>query len=319
MTVAASTVSVDPIDSPRTPWLTAVMTEPQWMEAAAAHRRRLLPALEAREAIRARHGKDPISDFLFEYFSLRTSRLVQWTPPPGALLLGSEAPRFLDLEGCRRVGEGVALDPTTFPERRRRSARWIRDLLALTAARAPNFGCHGMHEWAMVYRVDEVRHRQVPLRVEPNALEEFVERSTICCSHWDAFRFFTPAAAPLNRLQPTRDGVVELEQPACVHANMDLYKWAYKMRPFVAAELVADAFLLAVEARRLDMEASPYDLRAYGLEPIPVETEEGRATYRARQRAVSELAAPIRARLIDAYDWILAHAPEAPCPPSPSA
>jgi len=284
-----------------------VWEEAVWQAAEAAHRDRLQPVVDARDAVHAQFGKDPVLDFLFSYYSLRPSRLLQWTPPPGVLLVGPAARRFAALEGCVQTADGVRVDPTLVPVRRRRAVVWIQELLERTASRPASYGCHGMHEWAMVYRSDDIRHSQVPLRMEPAALAAFVEQSTVVCSHWDAFRFFTPAARPLNRLQPTREGVVDLEQPGCVHAAMDLYKWAYKMRPWVAAELVADAFLLAVEARRLDMQASPYDLRSQGIEAIPVETEEGRAVYRARQRVISEGGVALRERLIAAYGWIAQH------------
>jgi len=40
-------------------------------------------------------------------------------------------------------------------------------LMRATAARTPHFGCFGMHEWAMVYRLrpEQVRHAAWPLRL----------------------------------------------------------------------------------------------------------------------------------------------------------
>ena len=58
-----------------------------------------------------------------------------------------------------------------------------------------------------------------------------------------------------------------MEQPGCLHAGMDVYKWAFKLTPLVPSDLVADAFDLAREIRVLDMEASPYDLRELGYDP----------------------------------------------------
>jgi hypothetical protein len=68
----------------------------------------------------------------------------------------------------------------------------------------------------------------------------------------------------------------------------------------VDSELVADCFALAREIRELDMRASPYDLTALGLPPVPVETPEGRAQYAAAQRDFALRAAPLRARLVTA-------------------
>jgi hypothetical protein len=107
-------------------------------------------------------------------------------------------------------------------------------------------------------------------------------------------------------LQPTRADQQELEQPGCLHANMDLYKWAYKLSPLVPSDLVADAFGLAREIRELDMRASPYDLSRLGLEPVPVETAEGRAAYAAAQREFATRAAPLRQALTEVLDPLLA-------------
>jgi len=137
-----------------------------------------------------------------------------------------------------------------------------------------------------------------------------VESLPVRCSHHDAFRFFTAAARPLNRLQPARADAMELEQAGCLHANMDLYKWACKLAPFTPAELVADAFELAREIRVIDMRASPYDFTALGFTPIPIETTNGRAEYEMHQRAFSRRAAPIRNRIIAVCTQILGNRPD---------
>jgi hypothetical protein len=170
------------------------------------------------------------------------------------------------------------------------------------------FGCYGLHEWAMVYRQtpDQVRHNAWSLRFQAGELAGIVEANAICCTHFDAFRFFTAAAAPLNRLQPTRATTNQLEQRGCLHANMDLYKWAFKLAPFTPSELIADGFELARDIREVDMRASPYDLRALGFEPIPIETAAGRAEYEQHQRAFETRGAPLRSRLIALCDRLLA-------------
>jgi hypothetical protein len=86
---------------------------------------------------------------------------------------------------------------------------------------------------------------------------------------------------------------------------MDLYKFAQKIAPWCPSELVADAFLLAADARRIDMRASPYDLSEYGFEAIKIETATGRAEYIAEQRALSERATPLRIELITVYAELL--------------
>jgi hypothetical protein len=158
-----------------------------------------------------------------------------------------------------------------------------------------------MHEWAMVYRqpADQTRHNVLPLRLGQQATAALVEDLRVKCSHFDAFRFFTEPARPLNLLQPTRETQVELEQPGCLHANMDVYRWAFKLAPLVSSDLIADCFSLAREIRTLDMRASPYDVSAIGLEPLPVETAEGRAEYVRHQRDFAARAAVLRSRLIE--------------------
>ena len=198
------------------------------------------------------------------------------------------------------TADGVMLDPSALPAGRRPFVAWLRGLLTAMQARPAFFGCHGLHEWAMVYRQTpaEVRHNAWPLRFAPEELARIVEGSAIRCTHFDAFRFFTAPARPLNKLQPARDTVPLHEQRGCLHANMDLYKWAFKLAPFTPAELVADCFALARDIREVDMRASPYDLRALGFPPIAIETTEGRADYEAQQRAFAARGEPLRARLI---------------------
>ena len=61
---------------------------------------------------------------------------------------------------------------------------------------------------------------------------------------------------------------------------------------------------LAVEVRRLDMAASPYDVSAYGLEAVRIETPEGKSEYAARQREFSARGEALRRRLLEACDVI---------------
>jgi hypothetical protein len=161
-----------------------------------------------------------------------------------------------------------------------------------------------MHEWAMVYRQtpDQVRHSAWPLRFSAEETAAVVEANRVKCSHFDAYRFFTEPARGLNLLQPTRANQIDLDQPGCLHANMDLYKYAYKCAPLTPSELVGDCFALAREIRTLDMRASPYDLTDLGYEPVKIEAPEGRSEYVAAQRAFAERGADLRQRLIAGLD-----------------
>ena len=162
----------------------------------------------------------------------------------------------------------------------------------------------------MVYRLpqEQVRHASWPLRLGGAGTDEVVEAHRIGCSHFDAFRFFTDEARPLNTLRPSSEDRPAFEQPGCLHAGMDLYKHAYRLSPLVGSELVADCFELARDIRVLDMRASPYDLSGLGYEPVPVETVVGKQAYVAAQRGFAERGAPLRKRLLDECDRLLAAA-----------
>jgi hypothetical protein len=280
------------------------LAEAAWQERRRRHEERIAALTAGHRARAARAEKHPVEDFLFTYYSFRPAWLQRWHPGPDVFLAGPSAREFLRwpeyAAGAENGTEGITLNVAALPEHRREFVTWLHTLLTTVQARPAFFGCFGLHEWAMVYRQspEEVRHNAWPLRFPPERLAEIVESMPLCCSHFDAFRFFTAPARPLNRLQPSRPAAAELEQGGCLHANMDLYKWAFKLAPFTPAELTADCFELARDIRTLDMQASPYDLQALGFEPVPIETPAGRATYEQRQRAFSERARPLRARLI---------------------
>jgi hypothetical protein len=282
-----------------------VLSPPVWRARRAAHEHRVDELLAAHKRRRRAGVAHPVEDFLFTYYSHRPAQLRRWHPGAGVVLAGA-APGELGPE--YRDG---ALDVAAVLARRGASVAWIRDLLAATAARPPHLGCFGLHEWAMVYRLDQpaVRHTRWPLRLSAADTAAVVEQNRVRCSHFDAFRFFTAPARPLNVLQPERGSQREHEQPGCLHANMDLYKWAYKLSPLVASETVADCFVLAKHIRELDMRASPYDLAALGYPPVRIETPQGRAEYAAAQRDVAERAAPLRHRLISAVDALAGWCP----------
>ncbi|MGW9193306.1 3-methyladenine DNA glycosylase [Micromonospora chersina] len=274
----------------------------EWQARRRAHEERVDAWLAPHLARRRSGVRHPVEDFLFTYYSHRPAQLRRWHPGAGVVLRDADPAGFG--RDYRATAAGVTLDTEGVRARRAESIAWIRTLLSATAGRPAHFGCFGMHEWAMVYRQtqDEVRHNAWPLRLSPAETAAVVEERGVRCSHFDAFRFFTAPARPLNVLTPTRESQHALEQPGCLHANMDLYKWAYKLSPLVPSELVADAFALAREIRTLDMRASPYDLADLGHPPVRVETPEGRAEYAAAQRGFADRAAGLRARLLAALD-----------------
>ena len=268
------------------------LPEPAWRERQRVHLARVRRWTEPHLARSRRGEKHAVYDFLWSYYSLRPALLERWQPGLGVTLAGAAAAEFLSHTGYVETACGVTVDPGTLAPKRRDAAAWILSLLRACAARTPSFGCFGLHEWAMVHRADDVRYPDTHLRFPADEIARIVESLPVRCSHYDAFRFFTSSARPLNRLQPEAHTRLDLEQRGCVHVTMDLYKWTGKLLPFASAELLADCFELALDARSLDMRASPYDLRPLGFDPVKIETPEGRAEYEREQRALAERAEP---------------------------
>ena len=277
-----------------------------WQTARESFLGRVRPWAEERIARMSRGQKHPVYDFLFEYYSFRPAHLLRWTPGFGVVLEGATRGDIAWAEFIL-TDSGLSLPASAFPAHRVSYLRWAVSYLAAVRDREPSFACMGMHEWAMVYRDPNVRHPSVPLRLSREETNAVVDSQGLRCTHYDAFRFFTLAAAPLNRWELTRAETTEHDQPGCIHANMDLYRFAYKIAPFCPSEVVADAFELARVAREVDMRASPYDLSASGFAPIKIETREGREEYVARQRELFLHAQPVRERVLDVYQRLLAH------------
>jgi hypothetical protein len=281
-----------------------ILSEPEWRAREEAHALRMRQWTEPHQKRRSRGEKHPVLDFLFSYYSHKPSHLERWQPGQDVVLAGPSARRFLDRRGYAEVDGGVAVRDPKLTEARLKTAEYVSALLRATASRAPRLSCFGLHEWAMVYRepADQLRHSQLPLRLGSSGTDEVVESLGVRCGHFDAFRFFTEPARPRNELRPTRENQIQLEQPGCLHGNMDLFKWSYKLDPFVASELVGDCFELAVDIRVLDMRASPYDLADFGYPPVRIETPEGRSAYARAQADFARRSAPLRARLIAECD-----------------
>ncbi len=275
----------------------------EWQRRMHEHAARVAAHADAFVDRRSREVKHPVHDFLFTYYSFAPAKLKQWVPPCGVGLEITNA----DLAACpwlqseRFIHENglLHLDTRRLRRREHEFASWVAMLCTRILGKAGRFTCYGLHEWAMVYHqsAQQVRHQGYELRLPPHELAAFVESLPVCCSHYDAFRFFTPDARPLNVLQPTLDSRPDLEQSACLHANMDLYKWSSKLWPWTGSDLIGTCFELAFMGRDLDMRASPYDLSALGYEPVKIETVEGRARYESEQRGLAARAQELRERL----------------------
>ena len=282
-----------------------ILAESVWRERAEAHAHAVGQLTADRLARRVEGRKHPVDDFLWEYYAHRPAQLARWHPGVGVGLEGAGERggwAFYALDG-----DTAYLDLERFVSKRGRAVDFVRDLLAATLSRPGRFGCFGLHEWAMVYRAggDELRHTGWPLRLGAEGTDAVVESHQVACSHFDAYRFFTPEAAPLNQLRPTREGQLDNEQPGCLHAGMDLYKWCYKLAPAVPSDLTLEAFRLARDIRELDMRAAPYDLRELGYEPVRIETARGKAEYVEAQRGFTVRSNALRRRLLEAMDQLI--------------
>ncbi len=290
-----------------------VLDEATWRARAAAHAARVDAFVQPHLERRKDKVKHPVHDFLFTYYSQRPAQLRRWHPGFGVALENGE--EYAGFKGYGSGFETVAAQPpqparvttvsSAYVASQRPLLESLHRLLAATADRPANFGCFGMHEWAMVHRQDETRH-DWPLRLGREGTDTVVESHRIACSHFDAYRFFTPTARPLNTLDPASDDRPDFEQPGCLHAGMDLYKHAFRLTPMICSDLVADCFELARDIRVLDMRAAPYDLADLGYDPVRVETPDGKQEYATAQRRFAERGAPLRARLVEECVRLLA-------------
>ncbi|WP_154604795.1 MULTISPECIES: 3-methyladenine DNA glycosylase [Arthrobacter] len=296
-----------------------------WQARAAAHQKRVDRYAVPYLARRSSGQKHPVEDFLFTYYTQKPGQLRRWHPGAGTVLHGDAAADRLgwkfyrpanDAEraasGQTAEGPAVVLDLEKFLEQRKDAVDFAQIILGRTAARPAQFGCFGLHEWAMVYKQEsnEVRHEYLELRLGTNGTDAVVEDNKIRCTHFDAYRFYTPQATGLNELTPTRENQRDMEQPGCLHANMDLYKWAYKLSPALPSELVMDCFELSWRVRDMDMRASPYDLAEWGYPPIRIETAAGKADYVQFQRGFAAESAVLRERLRVAVDALVSGNPK---------
>lgn len=292
-----------------------VLSGAQWRASAAAHRARLDDLVGPYLERRAQGSSHPVIDFLFTYYGHKPAQLRRWHPGYGIGL--ADAAEYDGARGYHRAAEATdsttgdttwrtvyTADPT-YLVKRRDTVAFVAKLLRATASRPAQLSCFGLHEWAMVYRTDDIRHQKVPLRLGRAGTDAVVDSMSLRCTHFDAYRFFTPHAVGRNAEPLTRDDQIHREQPGCLHANMDLYKWGFKLVPLIPSTLLLDCFESACAARELDMRASPYDLSEFGYDPVRIETPAGRAEYVRAQSALAERAAELRRSFLSVCDELL--------------
>lgn len=272
-----------------------------WTHRVKTHRELVSPMADAFLQRRGLGQKHPVYDFLFTYYSFSPTKLKQWVPSFEEALSVKEGEEMFCFSDYwfERYNNTLRLNPKRLQGQALALVTFIEELCHAILKRTPRFGCFGLHEWAMVYRLshEELRHTGYRLRLSPDELARFVESQNLCCTHYDAYRFFTPQAESLNVFKPTLQDRPQNEQAGCLHANMDLYKWATKLWPWIGSDFIARAFLLSLEGRELDMRASPYDLQEQGYAPIRIETEEGRKEYQQIQQQYTQKTLGLRQEL----------------------
>lgn len=264
------------------------------------HQEKILPWITPRLERRSRHESHPVDDFLFEYYPISTNKLLNWHPGFGFDLEATEIESEDFPSGSYEFANSIIRIRPDWLAKNQEAAINLIDFLVKTQERSIRSGCFGLHEWAMVLGTEDVRHEKWPLRLSQEEIRATIDEVGLRCTHFDAFRFFTPIAAPLNPLQLTRIDQNEVEQPGCLHANMDLYKHSQRFAPIVGSEIVRTAFALAKDIRTVDMQTAPYDLLDLGVVPIPVETPEGRSKFAELQLGFAQRAQTLRTELIAA-------------------
>src|SRR5690606_17168505 len=123
-----------------------------WRHLERQHHVRVDSLTAAHLARRSRGERHPVEDFLWTYYSVKPAELRRWHAGAGAVLeMGGEdraAWRYYATQG----GDAM-LDLEAFFEKRRGTVEYVDRLLRKTLERIPRFGCFGLHEWAMVYRL----------------------------------------------------------------------------------------------------------------------------------------------------------------------
>ena len=290
-----------------------ILLPDQWKKRWDAHRATVHVLTKTHRERSSRHERHPVWDFIFHYYPVTPGKLSRWSPGQGVYLLDAPSIKYFAPVGVEDIPSAAfdnsnltagelhghtitTLDTAQLWGRRGKTLSYVENILARTLAKPPHFDCFGLHEWAMVYK-GKPRHPE-PLRLGVAGTNDVVETHSIRCTHYDAYRFFTPSAGPRNQFHPRRETQPLCEQGGCLHANMDLYKWATKLETLVPGELWLDTFRLACDIRKLDMRASPYDLTAWGFTPVPIETPQGKAHYVSAQREFHQRAHYVRNKLL---------------------
>ena len=96
-----------------------------------------------------------------------------------------------------------------------------------------------------------------------------------------------------------------MEQPGCLHAGMDVYKWAFKLTRWCRASWWPTASTWRARSGCSTCRPRRTTCASSGYQPVPIETPEGKAAYLERQRAFAERSNALRRRLLTVLDAAL--------------
>ena len=153
-----------------------VLSPDEWRGRRAAHGECVHPFTSAFRSRRARGVLHPVHDFLFTYYTLSTSKLEQWHPGLGVELESSRdsvMEEYLHSGAYIPTHRGFMLAAHAVRPHHRAQLTWTKQLCSAVLHREPRFACHGLHEWAMVYRSPDIRHAY-PLRLSADEVATVV-------------------------------------------------------------------------------------------------------------------------------------------------
>ena len=276
----------------------------RWRQRAAEHAERI-DAYVAPHLARRETRRNPVFDFLFTYYSHRPAQLRRWHPATGGA--GGRP-------GVRRA-QGLRERRRRRPSRRRTSPRsecspdppppahrHRRPHPRTSAASGCTSG-----RWSTGSPRTETRHADWPLRLGPAGTDEVVEGPPHRLLPLRRLPLLHAPARPLNTLSPGRD-----DRPDFRAARLP----ARGHGPLQARLPALPAHLLRPRGRLLRAGLGhPHPRHAGGaVRPLGPglrsrcgsETAEGKAQYAEAQRGFAQRGAPLRARLAQECEWLLA-------------
>ena len=95
-----------------------ILPESKWKNTMQSHEDTLAKLLDPYLKKRSMQQKDPVLDFLFEYYAFRPSHLKRWSPGIGIALEINSTSELPEVSELTVSDELAFLDPKHFPEKR---------------------------------------------------------------------------------------------------------------------------------------------------------------------------------------------------------